>query len=104
MMDGMGTSPKVVRRQRQYADRTAKPVVQRSIAKERSAPAIMLNHEKTHKEARCRNGQQQNQSVLDVQRQPHQKPQAGEWHDGNQNFDGTASMVCSAALQQIPRQ
>ncbi len=71
MMNGVSASPEVVGREREYADRTADPVVCETMMEEGAMTAIMLDHEQPHEKARSRHGEQQADPVADIDGRPH---------------------------------
>jgi hypothetical protein len=78
VVDGMRASPEIIRRQCQHADRTADPVVGKTIAKKGTVAAIVLDHEEPHEEPRARHGERQAKPVADVEGFPHQHPEQNE--------------------------
>ncbi len=59
MVDGVGSSPEVIGRQRQDADHSTHPIVCHAMTKKGAMAAIMLNHEQSHEKARGRYREQQ---------------------------------------------
>src|SRR5207249_3727718 len=73
MMDGVGSAPKIIGRQRQHTDYPAYPIVCHAMTKEGAMAAIMLNHEQSHEKARGRYREQQGEPpVAKMQRCPSQ--------------------------------
>ena len=54
MMDGVGSTPEVIGRQRQHTDYPTYPIVCQAMTKKGAMAAIMLNHEQSHEKARGR--------------------------------------------------
>jgi hypothetical protein len=61
---------------------------------------VVLEHEQADKKAGGRNSEQQIKPVSGVERQPHQRPETDERHDGDQYLEEAAPVVWIA----IPRE
>ena len=90
MMDGVLLPPVAVGGQGQHADHPTEPVVGAPAAEERAVPAIVLDHEQAHQEARGGDGQQQAEPVGVAEAQPHQAPQGRERQRGHRQLDQAA--------------
>src|SRR5665213_1574769 len=99
-MHGMGPPPEIIWRQCQHADDAADPVIGEPVTEECAMTAIVLDHEQPDQKSRGRNGQQQIESVSDVERKHHQYPKKNERHDRNQNLDDAAPVTWFAVARK----
>jgi hypothetical protein len=56
VVNGVGASPKIIRRKRQHPDHASDPVVGETAMEEGTMTAIVLDHEQPHEKARRRHG------------------------------------------------
>jgi hypothetical protein len=78
VMDGMARAPHIVRRQRDCADHAADPIISSAAAKERPVPAVVLDHEESHKEACGRYSHEEARPITEAQSCPRQEPEHDE--------------------------
>ncbi len=92
-MQSVGTTPVVIRGQRQHADHPAGPVIRMTMCEKRAVAAIVLDHEQPKQEASCGYNQHQTPPISVVHGGPGQCPEKSERNDGNSEFEGAASSV-----------
>ena len=90
VVHGMRAPPVAVGREGQHAQNPAEPVVGAPPAEERAVPAIVLDHEQAHEEARRRHGEEQAEPVGIAEASQHQEPQGYERHHGDEQLGQAA--------------
>ena len=93
MVRGVRAPPIAVGRERQHPQHPAEPVVGAPPAKERAVPAVVLDHEQAHEEARRRHGEQQAEPIGIAEAEQHQEPQGHERHHGDDELGQAAGEV-----------
>src|SRR5438309_8170775 len=93
-MNGMGSTPVVIWRQRQDPDDPADPVIGRPMPEESSMTAVVLDHEQPHQKAggRRRN-EERHPRVADIVRSPGHYPEHDEWTKRDRNLNDAAGMA-----------
>ena len=91
VVHGMGAPPVAVGCQGQHADHPAEPVVGAPPAEKRAVPAIVLDHEQAHEEARGGNREQQAEPVRVAQAKQHREPQGHERHHADDELGQAAA-------------
>ena len=92
-MHGMGTPPKTIGRERQYADDPTGPIICPAMPKKGPVAAIVLDHEESHQESRGWYGERKREPVAEIERRPHQHPERNEWDNCDYDLDGATAVA-----------
>ena len=90
MVDCVGPSPKVIRRQGQHADHATDPIVGEAMPKKRAMAAVVLDHEQPHQKSSRGHRKDHAKPVADVESRPHREPQQRKRHHRYHDLDDTA--------------
>jgi len=102
MMERMVVPPVAVRGQRHDADDPADPIVGETVAEKRAMAAIVLDHEKTDKQARGRHRSHEADPAVKVKGHPHQGPNRSEGYGGDRKLEAATHVVRLAkAAEQL---
>lgn len=94
VMDRVGLAPEIIGRQRQHTDHPADPIVCHAMTKKGAMPAIMLNHEQSHEEARGRHRKQQGDPpIFKMDRCPGRRPKRRKRRGRDRNLHDAADVV-----------
>jgi hypothetical protein len=94
VVSGVSLPPEVVRRQCQHTEHPADPVVCKTLTKEGAMPAIVLDHEQSQQEAGGEHGKRRKSPpVPEMNGGPRYRPQHGQRHEGDDEFDDAARMT-----------
>ena len=91
VVHGMGAPPVAVGREGQHPQHPAEPVVGAPPAEERAVPAVVLDHEQTHEEARRGHREHQAEPVGIAEAEQHREPQGHERHHGDEQLGQAAA-------------
>jgi len=89
----MGTPPKTIGRECQYADDPTGPIVCSALPEKGPVAAIVLDHEKSHQKSRGWYGEQKREPVAEIERRPHQNPERHEWDNCDYDLDDTTAIA-----------
>src|SRR6516162_11494425 len=92
-MHGMGTPPKTIGRERQYADDPTGPIICPAMPKKGPVAAIMLDHEESHQESRGWYGERKREPVAKIERRPHQHPERNKWDNCDYDLDDATAVA-----------
>ena len=67
VVDCVGPSPKVIRRQRQHADHATDPIVGEAMPEKRAMAAVVLDHEQAHQKSSRGHRKDHAKPVADVE-------------------------------------
>ncbi len=74
VVNGVGPSPKVIRRQGQHADHPTDPIVGEAMPEKRAMAAVVLDHEQAHQKSSRRHRKDHAKPVADAESRPHREP------------------------------
>ena len=105
MMNGVGSPPMLVRREREHSQAAAQPVVGALRRKKSAMTAIVLDKKKPDQESHRKRQQSAKQPNMAVHRGPvHGVPDQCEWNDRDQQFGYAARQRGRAVLHELQRQ
>ena len=102
VVDRVRPAPVVVRREREHADHRTRDAGQPAGLEVRPVPAVVLEHEEPHEQARGGDGQDEGEPVSHGQAPVHQSPRAGEEDGGVSHLPGAAAGVRAEVGGQNP--
>src|ERR1700730_808114 len=92
-MDGVAVSPMIVRCQGHHTDGAPYPVVRRPMTEECAMTTVVLDHEQPHKEACCRQSDDQAEPITQIETCPHQDPEQDERNRSDQDLEDAADVI-----------
>ena len=93
MMQGVATLPETVGCKGQNADEASRPVIGTPVAKERTMPAIVLDHEQPDQESGRGQRQHQSDPIAMSDQAGGKRPESHEWQKRDQEFQQAASVA-----------
>jgi len=102
VMNGMIPAPHIVWRQCQHTDDPPDPVIRIPVAEEGAVAAIVLDHEKPHKESCGRHREEKAEPVTEIKCRPHQGPEQNKWSGRDDDLDCAAPAARLAIAGENP--